>query len=120
MKITTKDIITVLPISDTIKRSLLDQWESMDQDAKFDIEQILWDAYDAIYDITLEENINLELIKASQEEVKLDNEFYKRMREKTDKQMQESNVLKKDTSELQLVREKLEKFINLNNNNVNG
>jgi hypothetical protein len=114
MKLTTTDIIRILPITQETKDSLTSTWESMDPDTRFDLEQILWDAYDTIYDITLDENIKLELLKATQEEVVLDDSFYARMREKTDEQIQKQQQTKIDSSELSSIRQKLETFMQTN------
>lgn len=111
MKITTQEIIQVLPISQQIKDSLTQQWASMDADTRFDLEQIIWDAYDTLFDIALEENIKLELMKASQEEVKLDDTFYQRMNERTELQMQQKQLVDVDSAQLADIRGKLEAYM---------
>ncbi len=111
MKITTIDIIRFLPLQKEMKDKLSANWESYTNDVKFELEQLLWDAYDSLYDLTLEENIRLELLRAEKEEVKLDDEFYNRMREKTDKQMQQEQHTQVDSEELSVIRSKLEAFM---------
>jgi hypothetical protein len=93
MKLTTKDIITLLPFDQQFKTELLSSYDSFDQDRKFNITQILWRAYYALYTIKLQENLDLALLQAENDpEMSLDKDFYAKVKARTQVQMQALSV----------------------------
>ena len=68
MKLTTKDLVKILPFEDQEKTDLFQNFDSLDEGQKFEITRILWQAYDALYEIKLEENTQLAFFKAENNE----------------------------------------------------
>lgn len=108
MALTTKDIIKIIPFDDKFRDELLRDFDGLDSDRKFDIEQAIWDAYDLLYEFKLKENTQLAFLKAENNEENLDGDFYKRIREKTDKEMQELSIDKVEQSSLDEARKAME------------
>jgi hypothetical protein len=111
MQITTKDIIKILPFEKSFQEELLSQFDSLNPDQKFNIERILWDTYDAFYGLKLQENIELAFMRARENQENLDENFYKRIREQTEKEMQSEFFQKTSQNDLSVVRAKLEELI---------
>lgn len=112
MKITTKDIIKILPFEEQFKKNLLDQFDQFDPDQKFTIEQVIWDTYDGFYRLKLEENIELALLAAKENKEKLDEQFYARVRELTERDIQTNLSSGAALADLTSTREKLQQIIN--------
>lgn len=112
MKLTTLQIIKYLPFEKTLKDELVNSWSTMDPDKKFNLEQLVWDAYDALYDLKLQENIQLALLRAQENNETLDKDFYKRVEEQTDKEMETETFETTSSVELDQVRSKLELLMN--------
>lgn len=111
MDLSTKDIIKILPFEKTFKDSLLDRYDSLDEDQRFSIERLVWDLYDALYELRLETNLNIALENATSRKDKLDEELYKRVREQTEKEMLTSEVEEVKTVDLEHTREQLEELL---------
>lgn len=111
MKIKTKDLIKVLPFDEAFKADLLGGYDNFDPDQKFNIDRILWNTYYALYDLKLEENTNLALLRAKDGQETLDKEFYKRVKEQTDQEMQGQVVETKQTVDLTEARKAMETII---------
>jgi hypothetical protein len=111
MTLTTQDIIQLLPFSEDFKSSLLADFDSLNPDQKFNIEQLVWDAYDELYQIRLEENTQLAFLRVEKEEEEFDADFYKRINEKTDQDMRKQSVQQTTESDLSETREELEKIL---------
>ena len=69
MKINTTDIIKFMPFEDNFKTDLIKNFDTLDPNKKFALEQVIWDAYEAIYKLRLEENIRLALLDAKNSNV---------------------------------------------------
>lgn len=112
MKITTKDIIKILPFDNEFKNELLGSFDGLDDDKKFNIGEVLWNAYDAFYELKLKENTQLALLQARDNQEKLDKDFYKRIREQTDKEMEQEATQMTAQVDLAQTREELKEIIN--------
>lgn len=111
MKITTKDIIKILPLDENMRKTLLEEFDSMDPDRKYNLEKIMWDTYYTMYKLKLEENIQLALLKAKDNQEKLDEDFYSRVREQTEKEMQSEEVQKTQSADLDSARKAMELIV---------
>lgn len=111
MDITTKDIIKTLPFDQAFKTKLLHEFDSLGGDAKFAIERILWDTYFVIYHLRLQENTQLAFLRAEENEESLDSEFYQRVEEVTQKQMQEELAQNSQTVDLAQARKAMELIV---------
>lgn len=108
--LTTKGIIKILPLDKNFQSKLLEKFDSLSADQKFQIERIVWDAYDAFYEMKLEENLQLALLKVRKGQEKLDSQLYEKVREQTEKEMEGEFYQKTEHQDLASVREKLEKL----------
>ncbi|MBI2074504.1 MAG: hypothetical protein HYT83_01560 [Candidatus Levybacteria bacterium] len=111
MTITTKEIIKLLPFEDKFRLELLEKFDSLNPDQKFNMEQILWDAYFALYKLKLDENLQLAFLRAKENQEKLDKDFYKRVEEQTEKELSENTIEVTEEVDLEAARKAMEKII---------
>lgn len=108
---TAKDVIKVLPFSEAFKNELLAKYDLMDEDQQVAVLRAVWDLYDALYDVTLDENIKAAFERAKNDEEKLDEDFYMRVRKQTDQEFQKTIRETEATSELSSTRDELQKIL---------
>lgn len=108
---TTKDIIKILPFEEQFKNDLLGRFDGLSPDQKFTLEQILWETYAVYYDLKLEENIQLALQRAKDNQEPLNNDFYKKVREQTDKALQEETSQQASEKDLEAARVAMQKIV---------
>lgn len=111
MELNTKKIIELLPFESAFKTRLMNELENPDADKKSEMIDILWDAYDAYFLLALQSNIQIGLEKAKRDEEQLNTSFYKRICEKTEKELLENASQKNATDSLKNVRTKLESIL---------
>ena len=109
--LTTKDIIKILPFKEDFRMQLLERFDTLNLDALFNIEQALWDAYAYVYDLKIKENLQLAMDKAANGEEKLDEDFYKRVLEKTEKEMEKEAIGSSEKVDLSAARVAMEKIV---------
>ncbi len=88
MKITTLDIIKFLPFEKVFQTNLIEKFNKLNPDQKFAMEQVVWDAYEAIYKLRLEENIKLSLLNTKDSNIKMDENFYNNIKAETVRQVE--------------------------------
>lgn len=110
-KITPQDIITMLPLDKDFKVQLLGRLEAADADVRFNIEEALWEAYDDMFEIIRDKNLQEQMKAAAAGEVDLNPDFYKKALAKTDDDMMKMVYQGSTTNELSSVREKLKYLI---------
>lgn len=108
---TTKDIIKILPFEKQFKTNLLGQFDGLSIDQKFSLEQILWETYVAFYNLKLEENIKLALLRAKDNQEALNKDFYKKVQEQTDEEMQQEATKNIEAKDLEAARIAMEKIV---------
>lgn len=111
MQLTAKNIAKLLPFDKTFKDDLLQRIDSLDPDQKFTIERMLWETYDAMFLLKLEENLAAALLRAKNRQESLDKELYKRVREQTEKEMQSEALEKTETADLEAARKAMEVIV---------
>lgn len=111
MQLTTQTIIKTLPFDEEFKKTLLENLESYDVDTKFEITQLLWDTYFALYDLALEANLEDGLDAVGEGNGKLSPKFFQQIREKTDSQMGDELVETTEKVDLTSTRQKLEEMM---------
>jgi hypothetical protein len=92
MNLTTKDIIRLLPLDPPFKQDLLNRYDTLTADQKFEIEQMVWDVYDELYQLRLEANTEEAFIRVQEQQEAFDEDFYKRIKEKTDNEMMQKTA----------------------------
>lgn len=108
MKMTTKTIIKILPIDKEVKDKFESEYDSFPQDKKYEADRMLWGYFDTLYALKLEENTQLLLLEAKEKKVKLDKNFYKKVREKTEKEIAELSIKSVDSASLEEARRAME------------
>jgi hypothetical protein len=111
MKLTAKDIIKMLPYRKEFKEDLLNTFDTLTPDQKFNIVQIVWDTYNALYQLKLEENTEIAMMEVADGKEGLDKDFYKRIKDKTAQDMKKEYTEVAATSDLSSAREELEKIL---------
>jgi hypothetical protein len=107
----TLDLIKILPFDQQFKAELLGQYGQFDADQKYTIDGILWDTYDALYKLKLEENLQAGLLRAKDGQEILDEGFYKRIREQTDRQLQAQEAAVSTHVDLHETRKKIQELL---------
>jgi hypothetical protein len=114
MKITTIDIIKMLPFEEDFKKDLVENFDNLTADQKFNIERIVWGAYDALYQLKLEENLQIAFSEMKHNREKVNKDFYNRVRDLTDNQMAQMGVEDIKEMDLDIAREKLAEIMTSN------
>lgn len=109
---TTQDIIKILPFNPEFKEELLRDYDELTDDQRYEIERVIWDLYDAVYEMRLQTNIELAMAKAKKDEEKLDEEFYARVHKQTEDELTKEFNTTETTVDLSEAREELEKILN--------
>lgn len=111
--LTIKDIVHVLPFDDAFKVYILEAINTLDLERKISIERIMWDLYDIILTLKFEENVQdvLEKAKQTNVQVELTDDFYSKIREKTQQEMLSENVTQNSYIDLALTRNRLQQVI---------
>lgn len=111
MKISTENIIKTLPLEANLKEQMFNFLQNGDPDSKDRIIEIVWDTYYALYELMVEEEVQLALLKAGNNEEVLDENFYKRIRESVEQKMQQDLTLHASQLDLSQARNELQKLI---------
>lgn len=111
MNLTTKDIIKLLPFTKDLKDRLLADFDSLDANRKFMVEDAVWNTYCTIYKLKLQKNLNLALIRASNNQEKLDANFYQRVEAATEEEMKQENMSAIQDADLSAARKAMETIV---------
>ena len=111
MKVTTENIIKMLPFEQSFKDNLLAGWGDLSSDQKFAITQTLWSAYADVYDIAFDKNLHVELLKIQEGQGELDEGLYQRIKEQTELELQQIGEQQESSTDLSSTREALDKIL---------
>jgi hypothetical protein len=113
MKITTKGLIDILPFEEAFKAQLHQQWDSMSTDQRNTIAQLLWDTYADIYEDRFDTNVDLALIEVANglKTDMLNQQFGKKIKEQTEKEMREQVTQVTTVSNLAQARDELQRLL---------
>ncbi len=114
---TTKGIIKILPFKEDFKTKLLERYDTMPVAEKYVLIDILWDAYDCLCQIKLEKNLQLARIDLENNKGTIDPEFFRRVEEKTEQEMDQMTEETTSQVDLTSTREKLEELMGKPTNN---
>lgn len=113
-QLTTQEIIQSLPFNQLFKKTLIAEFPKMESGRKFIVEQLLWDTYEALFQIKIDEKTDLAFEKAKRNEIELDENFYKTIRAEAEKEMKEGVFQRTTDQDLEAIRTKLQSFIKTN------
>lgn len=108
MQITTKNIIKILPVEANVKERLAKEFDSLPLEKKYAIKELLWGFFYSWYGLKLEENTQLALLGAKNGKIKLDQNFYKKVKEKTDREIEEGAIETVEKVDLEEARRAME------------
>lgn len=111
MKITTEEIIKMLPFDGTFKTKLLNELETYDLDRKSKTIELIWEAYDMMYEYVLQKNLGEQIELAKKGEFDLDKEFYKKAVKKTEDEIGKMFHQGSDQADLSAIRDKLKGLV---------
>lgn len=111
MNLTTKDIIKVLPFEDQFRKDLLDQFDVLTLEQKYNIERVLWDTYFALYKLKFEEKMNEALLRARENQESLDGNLAKRVEEEVIEELKQQKVEKVQETDLTAARKAMELIV---------
>ncbi len=115
MKLNTKTVIQSLPLDEKLKQNIFSKWDTMDQDLRYEIENVVWEAYFEIENLKVDEQVLENLNKAKAGEIPLNEEFYERAEHDAEEHKGEEIHQSADTVELAAVRQKLEQLMQKEN-----
>lgn len=119
MELTIKSIIKILPFDEAFKHELLTTFDNLTPDERYRIEQVLWDLYDEIYALKLQEKIEIALLPNNPTAAPLDAEFYKTIKKEIDEELLNESVTLVDTIDLEAARDKLQEMMKEEENTQN-
>lgn len=111
MKITTKDVIKILPMDERFRLSLLTEFDDMHPDEKFQMERVLWDVYGQYYTFRLQQNMQKALLKAEKNEAQLGPKLFSKVRIQTEEELKRESMTKVETVDLHEVRERIQNLM---------
>lgn len=111
--LTTKDIIKILPFDEEYKNQLFLEFDELDENRKSALTDILWEGYSAYYKLKLEANIksNLSILPEGTKREKLDENFYKKMVQKTEEELESSLTQESSATDLAEARKAMELIV---------
>ena|SRR3989344_589439 len=108
MDLTTEKIITFLPLDQEFKQKLLEKYPQLDADTRYMVGKIIWQAYYVLYELKVQENYQLALMKAEEDGVEPGEDFYQKIEEQTEKEIQNMSYGQVTSDELTQIRSKLQ------------
>jgi hypothetical protein len=107
-----KNIIKILPFDRDFQLDLLNRFDSLEGDERYNTVQLLMEAYYMFYRFQLEENLGKALIRVRNGEIEIGENFYRKIREQTEKDMESNFEAKTADVDIAAIRAKLEAVIN--------
>ena len=100
-----------MPFDESFKRDLLAKYDTLAPDQRLGIERLLWDLYDAMYTLRLQEKIDLAMNPYAEKKVTLDEDFYERIEDEVEKEMTEQSLKTIEAVDLQSTRDQLQSIL---------
>ena len=108
MQITTENILKMVAINSVNAQKLIAGYQRLDADRKFIVEGAIWDLYDELFQGRVEINVQKAFEDVKNRKRKLSNNFYREIKEETEKELENEFLSKSTSADLAAVREKLE------------
>lgn len=109
---TTKDIIKIMPFEPAYKLELLTIFDTLDVDVRIEVERSLWKAYRELYKIHRDANLQLAFKRVADDQEVYDQNFYKRVQDKTKADIQRLSQDSLQQVDLDAARKAMEMIIN--------
>lgn len=111
MKITTENILKMLARDSNQALKLVEIFNAFDDDQKYLAEKKIWDLYDELYDVRLKSNLQKAFAEVKKGKRNLSADFYKKVKEETDKEIEKQFHQDTTSVDLNSVRDKISKII---------
>ena len=111
-KINTKTIINYLPFPSDFKLGLLEKYDSLPNEEKNRIADLVWEAYGAVYEIKVRNNLDKLIAEADAKGQKTDDTFYKQAVDRTDEEIRTGLASETEVADLSEVRKSMELIVN--------
>lgn len=111
MKLKTKDLLKALPIDEKTRERVMQVLNGQDEAKKFELGEMIWDAGHMMYKQKLDENIRKSVNDPKGNGVKLDTDFYRQVKEKTDREFEQVLQSKTSSEDLAGVRDRLQQLM---------
>jgi|SRR3990167_5893690 len=111
MQITTEKILQMLSKDKSQKNSLLEIFNNLNENQRFNAERRIWDLFDIMYEGRLEVNLQKAFNEIAEGKRKLDKNLQKEVKEQTDKEIEKEFFADTTSADLNSVRDKISKII---------
>src|SRR6266581_3784596 len=111
MELNTKNIIKALPFEETLKTELLNQFDTLTPDQKYTITRIVWQTWNAIFKLRLEEKVEDALADMREGKGEINPTEYAKLRQETLKEMEKDLSQGITGVDLSAARTAMEKII---------
>ncbi len=111
-KINTKTMINYLPFPNEVKLELLGKFDNLSNDDQTKITDLVWDAFEIVYNNKVQENLDKLIAEADENGQKTDDTFYGKAVDMTDQEVREGLTSTTDVADLTNVRKSMELIVN--------
>lgn len=111
MNLTTENIIKMLSKNESATKILLERFNSLNDDERFEVSNKIWDLYDLMYEGRLQVNVQKALNEVAANKKELSSDFYKKVKEETDKEVEKEFFADTTSADINSVRDKISKII---------
>lgn len=111
MALTTREILQLLPMDEDFRKELLETFDSASEEQQFRLSLVAWQQYYAYKNLKLKENIQVNLAKPASDTDAPDEDFFKKVEEKTGKELTSETTTAASATKLDEVRKAMEKIV---------
>lgn len=101
----------MLSKNESAARILIEKFNTLNDDERFEVSNKIWDLYDLMYDGRLQVNLQKALNEVAANKKELSPDFYKKVKEETDKEIEKQFHEDTTSVDLNSVRDKISKII---------
>lgn len=109
--ISTKTLINFLTFDPKLKLELLESYDTLPIDEQVRITRAVWGAFDDYQELKVQENFEKGLLLADKNSSQIDNDYYKKINEQTEKEIDEALANSQQSADLTGVRKSMEQIV---------
>lgn len=109
--VNTKTLISFLPFDPAQKLDLLEKYDSLSKDEQIRITRIVWEALADYEELKIKENFEDGLSEAEKDKSGLDQDYYKKIVDKTEKEIDAKLAASQQAEDLTSVRKSMEQIV---------
>lgn len=111
MNLTTENIIKMLSKNESTSKILIEKFNTLNDDERFEVSNKIWNLYDLMYEGRLQVNVQKALNEVAANKKELSPDFYKKVKEQTDKEIEKEFFVDTTNADIDSVRDKISKII---------